>query len=244
MSRQSGVHGRIEGETRPGARSSPSVSYHSTNEPVYHLFQAAAARERSQRMQRKPRPDPEAQRDERHACGPCACGTAGLTGTSHFAASTQQSTAEPCRIGGCLPLRCVPADASDALHGCPRRRHCRTCLLPVVVVAACHEPISYVRTYGLARRTGWPATAAPAEATTSALSSNHCSPVTGNGERLPKVNPENWTAAGGTGTPSKCTNTEGKQYIQLSIIHIQRPTLLLATYNSPAGRCSACNGAT
>lgn len=32
--------------------------------------------------------------------------------------STQQSTAEPCRacvVGGWLPLRCVPADACDAL---------------------------------------------------------------------------------------------------------------------------------
>jgi hypothetical protein len=47
VSRQSGVHGRIEGETRPGARSSPSVSYHSTNEPVYYLFQAASACMRS-----------------------------------------------------------------------------------------------------------------------------------------------------------------------------------------------------
>jgi hypothetical protein len=55
-----------------------------------------------------------------------------------LALRTQQSTAEPCRIGGCLPLRCVPADASDALHGCPRRRHCRTCLLPVVVVVSCY----------------------------------------------------------------------------------------------------------
>ena len=33
---------------RPGARSSPSVSYHSSNEPVYYLFQATAVRERSQ----------------------------------------------------------------------------------------------------------------------------------------------------------------------------------------------------